>query len=36
MVETYRMTPNYQLTTRFTNYRNSTNQRPGVNSGVIL
>jgi hypothetical protein len=30
------MTPNYQLTTGFPNYKNTTNQRPAVNSGAIL
>jgi len=30
------MTPNYQLTTRFVNYKHTTNQRPGVNSEAVL
>jgi hypothetical protein len=30
------MTPNYQLTTGFANYKNFTNQRAGVNSGAII
>ena len=30
------MTTNYQLTTRFPNYKNITNQRTSVDSGAFL
>jgi hypothetical protein len=30
------MTPSYQLTTRFPNYKNIANQRTSVDSGALL